>query len=294
MNDDTKRRVLLILIELRAVAILNGVDDEDLTLDEKVAVLSKMVDRREEWLLGLLEGVSDDALDALARKRVEDQGCLVEISKLFDKVGVENHVRELLKVMVPGGAFEPKVDENVELPNGVRPSSTENSDKELVTFVELGAINWIDWLLERYGHLRSRACDVAGRVGSLEVLKWARASGYPWHAWTCSAAARGGHLEVLKWARTNGCPWDADTCSHAAIGGHLDVLEWARANSCPWADDVCFRAAENGHLDILKWARSHGCPWNEACSWAALNGHLEVLQWARANGVRAWVLAQPD
>ena len=50
----------------------------------------------------------------------------------------------------------------------------------------------------------------------------------------CKCAAKNGHLEVLKWARAKGYPWDEQTCAEAAKNGHLEVLQWARANGCPW------------------------------------------------------------
>ena len=92
----------------------------------------------------------------------------------------------------------------------------------------------------------------------------------------------GGHLEVVKWLRANGCPWDAYTCTFAAEGGHLEVLKWARANGCEWHKVTCSSAAAGGHLDVLKWARDNGCPWDEnTCSLSAWRGHLDVLMWAR-------------
>jgi hypothetical protein len=34
---------------------------------------------------------------------------------------------------------------------------------------------------------------------------------------TCAAIARGGHLEMLKWAREQGCPWHTNSTYAAAI-----------------------------------------------------------------------------
>jgi hypothetical protein len=149
-------------------------------------------------------------------------------------------------------------------------------------------------------------CWLAALYGHLELLKWARESGYFWGMKTCSAAARNGHLEVLKWARNNKCPWDSRTVDEAAKGGHLEILKWVKENDdgytmssghpgFDWMTskirsdhlwmDICSSAAEGGHLEVLKWARENGCLWDEdTCDSAALNGHLEVLKWARKNG----------
>ncbi|KAJ8606084.1 hypothetical protein CTAYLR_005196 [Chrysophaeum taylorii] len=291
------------LVDMRARVMLNGVED--------IEELEAVIEAKEAWVFGLLEGVSHGALVALSRRRIETQEHLVEISKLFDKVGVEQHVRELLVRMVPGRGYDPDVDENVRLPRGVS-SDSDGTEEELAEFVRLGAIDWVAMCLHDHAGLGRHACRVAAEAGSLEVLSWARARGYAWDERTCSSAAEGGHLDVLKWARQHGCPWDVRTCTVAAASGrldvlkwardndcpwdawtcaeaarfgHLEVLQWARNNGCPWNDLTCSRAAHAGHLQILKWARERGCPWNElACTQAALGGHLDLLEWARRNG----------
>ncbi|KAJ8606970.1 hypothetical protein CTAYLR_009272 [Chrysophaeum taylorii] len=272
------------LIDLNAVALLNSVDDDDCSLEQKRFVLRKMVKDGDDWVLELLDGVSDEALAALIQKRITNQSQLVEISKLFDKVGVANHKRDLLTLMVPGRDYDPHIDENVHLPNGVRPNTLKNG-KDLEDFVELGAINWIGWLLGNNFRLQVDVCPLAARTGQLDVLKWARANKFWWTSCTCAEAARGGHLDVLVWARANNCPWDEHTCSRAAFAGHLHIIKWARARGCPWSEMTCAEAARGGHLEVLKWARANGCPWDV---WtyvrASLHNHREVLDWARANG----------
>eukprot|EP01041_Mallomonas_annulata_P011510 gene11510-24072_t len=69
-------------------------------------------------------------------------------------------------------------------------------------------------------------------VGSLEILKRARAQNHPykWDLFVSSDAASSGHLEVLKWLRSQDppCPWSKETCDNAASSGHLEVLKWLR------------------------------------------------------------------
>jgi hypothetical protein len=158
----------------------------------------------------------------------------------------------------------------------------------------------------------------AARVGSLQMLQWGRANGFPWSAKTCEAAAKGGHFAALQWLRANGCAWDERTCTAAADNGDLEMLQWARANGCEWNGETCYVAAMSGHLSVLQWARKNGCDWKykwitsadtfssaasfgqlptlkwlrangcdwdaKACASAAEGGHLTVLQWLRANG----------
>ena len=129
---------------------------------------------------------------------------------------------------------------------------------------EVEGMKWMRSREERWheGTYRVKydACALAAMDGNLEMLKWARAHGCEWDAFTCACAAWGGHLEVLKWARANGCEWDWQTCACAALEGHLEVLKWARENGCEWSLETCEAAAEHGHLEVLRWARANGCP----------------------------------
>ncbi|KAJ8609345.1 hypothetical protein CTAYLR_009299 [Chrysophaeum taylorii] len=269
---------------MKPLAMLNGVDDDEAPLDTKRGVLLRMVDAKEEWLFGLVDGVSEAALLSLVESRAASQSVVVELSKLFDKVGVENHVTELLKLMVPWHRYEPRIDENVELPPGVG-SDVAGSYGDFKDFVELGATNWVERIVQKCDHLRVVVCALAAHASQLEVLKWARANGCPWDEVTCESAALGGHLDVLRWARANECPWDGATCAGAAKNGHLEVVKWARANGCPWDERTCAAAAREGQFHVLEWARANGCPWNDTtCLWAAAAGNLDVLKWLRANG----------
>ncbi|KAG5180184.1 hypothetical protein JKP88DRAFT_324994 [Tribonema minus] len=122
-------------------------------------------------------------------------------------------------------------------------------------------------------------------VGSIALLRWARAAGCPWSAAVFAAAACSGNLEVLEWARAAGCPWDELACALAASRGRLEVLKWLRAQGCPWDDCTTFMAARDGSFEALKWAHAQGCPWDEeTCAMAAQGGYLEILQWVRAQG----------
>ncbi|KAJ8603233.1 hypothetical protein CTAYLR_003819 [Chrysophaeum taylorii] len=326
---DLKGRVLVRLIEMKALVLQNAVDEDEDALYEELV--------KEEWMEGLIEGVSEEALEGIARSRVEDQAILAEVSKLFDKVGVEHHALELLNLMVPGVEYDPRIDENVQLPRGVR-HTTGDDEEELVEFLEVGAVDWIRWVIDKHAFFERRACAIASRLGKLEVLKflraenrywdartgyeaalgghleileWLRANDFPrWDVQTCAEAALGGHLRVLEWLRRNGCPWDARTCVEAASAGHRDLLIWARENGCDWDERASAAAASAGNLDLLEWIHANGCPWNqETCTEAAHGGHLELLKWARSRGcpwhesvcasskfydVRVWVRPTPS
>ncbi|CAB9499921.1 expressed unknown protein [Seminavis robusta] len=79
----------------------------------------------------------------------------------------------------------------------------------------------------------------------------------------CAAAAKVGSLEVIQWAKDKGFHWNRDTSKNAAAYGHLELLKYLHENGCPWDWRTCCFAAENGHLEVLKYAIENGCPWNQ-------------------------------
>src|SRR5437868_7159944 len=60
-----------------------------------------------------------------------------------------------------------------------------------------------------------KCLDEIVKIGSLNLVKWARENGCLWNFNICSLAAKNGHFEILKWARENGCEWDSWTCTSA-------------------------------------------------------------------------------
>jgi len=166
------------------------------------------------------------------------------------------------------------------------------------------------------GFSECRVCELAVCAGNLDVLLWARRSGYSyvsdddgratlhtpvarsiveripalgwcrdWELLTCTLAATIGHRHVLEHAQASSWNWQRFACRSAALGGHLELLKWLHAQKCPWGGATCSSAALGGHLETLKWAHDRGCRWSRfTCDQAARGGHLEVLKWARANG----------
>jgi hypothetical protein len=133
-----------------------------------------------------------------------------------------------------------------------------------ISIVVLSHVNTFCYRIARKCAIENRIskalqCHDIASEGSLEVLKWARESGYQWDFRTCNFAALNGHLHILMWAKLNDYPWDSATIAWAALGGHLEILKWARSNNCEWNYLTCYFAAKKGHYHILKWAISEGC-----------------------------------
>jgi len=126
--------------------------------------------------------------------------------------------------------------------------------------------------------LQSLFCAKVAGLGSLSLLKWARANGCPWGPRTCANAVRREDMEMLLWARENGCVWDSGSTTAAVELGSLELLQWLRARDCPW-DVTTTRTAWRTNITILQWAIENGCPLPYYCTWLAGElGSVEVLQ----------------
>lgn len=125
-------------------------------------------------------------------------------------------------------------------------------------------------------------CRLCAKYGELDLLKWARASGYGWDSSTCAVAARYNNLELLKYAISEGCPSDSTMAMHAARNENFEALKWISSETkAPRDTSVCASFAENGNLGMFKWAVSNGyeCSHNILRDAAAF-GKLEILKYA--------------
>ena len=125
-----------------------------------------------------------------------------------------------------------------------------------------GSVEILRYLMEEKGcelNQRERRVDeLAGKVGSMEILEYLRERGYKFRGEACTCAAWGGHLEALKWLRglDPPCYWSRFVTDKAAPEGHLEVLKWLRDQDppCPWEKTQCKDiASDNGHQHIVKW-----------------------------------------
>ena len=125
-----------------------------------------------------------------------------------------------------------------------------------------GSVEILRYLMEEKGcelNQRERRVDeLAGKVGSIEILEYLRERGYKFRGEACTCAASGGHLEALKWLRglDPPCYWSRYTTDRAASEGHLEVLKWLRDQDppCPWEKTQCKDlASDNGHQHIVEW-----------------------------------------
>jgi hypothetical protein len=138
-------------------------------------------------------------------------------------------------------------------------------DKKALRFVTSSSNNYKK-IINEFG--KNRICEIAARIGHLELLIFAHENGCPWEYYyyrllidrsICEISAKNGHLDCLKYLHKNSCPWDKWTCAHAAFKGHLECLKYAHEQGCPWDRNTCAYAAQNGHLECLKYICDNKC-----------------------------------
>lgn len=152
--DATKRQVLHRLIDMNARLLFNCMGEESDEARRKA--LHGLVD--EDWVVALLDGVSYEALEQLAAGRLVDQACVAEVSRLFDYCCVENHVRNLLRIMVPGLGYNAHLD-TVVLPDIVQlthhskalPECLDAAWEYMQPLVQIGSAGaWTSWAIRTF------------------------------------------------------------------------------------------------------------------------------------------------
>lgn len=125
--------------------------------------------------------------------------------------------------------------------------------------------------------------NFAAEGGNLDIIKMLTDQGEEWNDKICSILVSSGHLEVLKWAKDSG--WYQPTNNKrifalATRGGNLDMLCWLRENGFPWDITAYYEPARLNRVYILQWLKDNGCPHR------AENRHLWWIAGVRAT---SWV-----
>jgi hypothetical protein len=110
------------------------------------------------------------------------------------------------------------------------------------------------------------ACPDAAGCGSLDVLKFCHAQGYPWDSTAVGvSAAMSGNMEMLLWlADELHTTWAPSTLQemllNAGLEDALDVCQWLRAQGAEWPAVLGDENRGYGWTgEVLQWAREQGC-----------------------------------
>ena len=124
---------------------------------------------------------------------------------------------------------------------------------------------WRKAQLKAGGPLRTRVMSDVILPGSVALVKWALAEGFPRETYDgnmAEAAASYGHIELVKWlCGEGGFTMVEKVMRGAASSGNLKLVQWLRGEGCPWDHWTCHFAVYGGRLEVLRWARENGCPW---------------------------------
>ena len=127
----------------------------------------------------------------------------------------------------------------------------------------------------------------AARYGYLNIIKWARKSGYAWSDGAFLFAVKHEHYNVLDWAITQKIAVHRKAYKIAAKKGSIQLLKWVTDN-----DDKCnFErltgsvATFYGHLNLLKWMHANNIPLDSIIQYAVATDRHNIIEWAELNGV---------
>jgi hypothetical protein len=97
-----------------------------------------------------------------------------------------------------------------------------------------------------------------------------------------------GYLNLIIWAKESGYPWDGHTVKFAVMHGYLDICKYYAENGMDLIEDDLERASSIGQLDILKWAiEEKGYEYSHRiCENAYFWERAHILTWMKENGCK--------
>jgi hypothetical protein len=98
---------------------------------------------------------------------------------------------------------------------------------------------------------------VAATSGSLELVKWLYAKGYPVGGDAMRNAASSGNVALCEWVLGHGIGPTQDTMKVAVEWGHVEVLEWLSAQGCSCTSELLRHAVRTGGVPVVAWCLDH-------------------------------------
>jgi hypothetical protein len=134
----------------------------------------------------------------------------------------------------------------------------------------LGRLDVLEWYVQDSGCalVESFLLDLCAgslhKAHGLDFFRWAHAEGLTPDMVASTTLVRIGTIPILEFAHANGWPLCVQCCTRAADFGHLDVLVWLRARGCPWDTNTHKAAVEwsarSGDGSVLRFCVDNGCP----------------------------------
>jgi hypothetical protein len=94
---------------------------------------------------------------------------------------------------------------------------------------------------------------VRSRARIAEALAAAPPGGLVDKEGPCAAAARLGSVEVVEWLHAQGYPLDKRAALNSTERRGMDLLQWLRAHGCPWNVWICVTLSDARHPGGREW-----------------------------------------
>lgn len=125
------------------------------------------------------------------------------------------------------------------------------------------------------------------KTKQVDVLGWARNSGYEFCERHFLFAARFGHLYFLQWAEEENIIWYTEDVPNAAIMfGKTEVLDWILERGQLIPPIASQLATYYNHMTVLRWLKEHNLLSVDDTVWiaAASQNDVEALDWLYQEG----------
>jgi hypothetical protein len=124
--------------------------------------------------------------------------------------------------------------------------------------LENGHQPFVEWVLaDVEPDANANYVAFAAKSGSLELVKWLYAKGYPVGGEAMRNAASSGNVALCKWVLGHGNGPTQGAMKVAVVRGHVEVLEWLSAQGCSCTSDVLCHAVRLGGVPVVAWCLDH-------------------------------------
>jgi hypothetical protein len=205
-----------------------------------VSQLLEVAPTTEVMLMDLLHGATKAGHDELALQVLGD------VMELPTYSALQNRVKEVVAV---GGC--------------VRTAAAIDDDPRawvrlLPRTLKKGHQPFVEWVLaDVIVNADAQYVAFAATSGSLELVKWLCAKGYPVGGRAMRNAASSGNVALCKWVLDHGIGPTQDAMEVAVVGGHVEVLEWLSTQGCSCTRELLRHAVFTGGLPLVTWCLDH-------------------------------------
>jgi hypothetical protein len=211
---------------------------------ELVTELMNIEPRRGELLEPLLQGVARAGHDELTLR------VLSNIKKLPNYDDLCIFTIRVVEAVALGGCVRTAASMDIPEPRNWVPHFRSTLKKGHQPFIE-----W--FLADVEPDANAYYVEYASKSGSLELVKWLYAKGYPVRGKAMRNAASSGNVALCKWVSGHGIGPTQSAMEEAVKRGHVEVLEWLSTQGCSCTSELLRYAVRKGGVPVISWCLDH-------------------------------------